>query len=269
MIIEEYVLRVKEKSKQNKTGYREVNKLYLKLTCDNCNKIHSRLKSHYIKMMKNEWFNKDYCNTCWQPLLSSRPGIKEKVTQGVRTAYATRGNEIKKKISEKLKGMNLGNNNGTKRPEIREKVSKTRSKLMEDKTFRSKFKQGSIDAWARGCYDNANTSGRANWHTYIHSNGTAYKVQGRYELKFIEYLDNNNLRFECHKGKIPYVADDGLTHHYFPDFYVYEWQSYVDPKATHWYRIQKRKFELMAEQHPDLNLRILLERDLKALGIKL
>jgi len=269
MIIEEYVLRVKEKSKQNKTGYREVNKLYLKLTCDNCNKIHSRLKSHYIKMMKNEWFNKDYCNICWRPILSSRPGIKEKVMQGVRTAYATRGNEIRKKMSEKLKGKNLGNKNGMKRPEIREKVSKTRSKLMEDKTFRAKFKQGSIDAWARGCYDNANTSGRANWHIYIHSNGTTYKVQGRYELKFIEYLDNNNLRFECHKGKIPYVADDGLTHHYFPDFYVYDWQSYVDPKATHWYRIQKRKFELIAEQHPDLNLRILLERDLKALGIKL
>lgn len=269
MILNEYIIRKKEKSKQNKTGYRAVNYRYIELLCDSCGDSHDRLKSHYRKMKKNEYFNKDYCNKCWRPILAARPGIKEKVTQGVRNAYSTRGTEIKEKISHALKGVNAGDKNGMKRPEVRARVSATRSKLMEDPEFRSKFKQGSLNAWGRGCYDNANTSVQTHWHEYKHSNGTTYKVQGRYELKFIEYLDDNNLSFECHKGKIPYTGDDGLTHHYFPDFYVHEWESYVDPKASHWYRIQKRKFELLNEQHPNLKLKIMLESDLKNLGIKL
>lgn len=86
---------------------------------------------------------------------------------------------------------------------------------------------------------------------------------------FLFYLDKNNMEFECHKGKIPYIAADGLTHHYFPDFFVYGWQCYVDPKAMHWYRIQKRKFELLKEQHSGIKILILTERELKNLGIKL
>jgi hypothetical protein len=269
MIIEEYIIRKKEKSNQNKTGYREINCRYLKIICDKCGKEHNRLKSHYFKMQKNEYFDQDYCNECWRPILASRPGIREKVAEGVKKTYAERGEEIKTKISKKLKGVNAGSNNAMKRPEVRAKVSKTRSKLMEDSNFRTKFKQGSINAWKRGCYNNANTSGQINWYNYLHSNGTTYKVQGKYELAFIEYLDKNELKFECHKGKIPYVADDGLTHHYFPDFYVYDWKSYVDPKASHWYRIQKRKFELIEQQHPDLKLKIMLETDLRKLGIKI
>lgn len=269
MIKDEYVIRKKEKSNQNKTGFREVNYKYLRLTCDQCNHEHTRLKSHYHKMKKNEYFDKDYCNKCWRPILANRPGVRENVSAGVRKTLEERGDEIKLKISKALKGINAGDKNAMKRPEVRAKVSATRSKLMENKSFRDKFKQGSLDAWARGCYDGKEMYGRNAWHVYKHSNGNEYKVQGNYELKFIEYLDKNNLKFECHRGRIPYVADDGLTHHYHPDFYVYDWDSYVDPKAQHWYNIQKRKFELLREQNPDIKLKILLEQDLKDLGIKL
>jgi len=245
------------------------NEKMIELECDKCREIHIRLLSHYKKMtQKFLEFDLDYCNKCWVPILNNRPARIENMRNGLIATY-NNNPALRIKMSNIVKGRNSGSANPMKRPEVRDKVSKTRSKLMEDPKFRAKFKQGSIDAWARGAYDTANTSGRTFWHIYVHSDGTEYKVQGKYELAFIKYLDKNNLMFTCHKGKIPYVDDDGLTHHYFPDFFVHDWNCWVDPKATYWYKIQYRKFELLKEQHPGIEIRILTEDKLKQLGIKL
>lgn len=240
----------------------------VRLVCDKCSNEHTRDAKHYAKMkVKFPEFNMDYCNTCWIPILNNRPQRLENMRQGLINAYNNKP-ELREKMSNIVKGRNTGDNNPMKRPEVRAKVSATRSALMKIPGYTDKFKHASLAAWARGVYDNVNTSGHSNWYEYLHSSNTVYKVQGRYELAFIKYLDANNLDFDCHKGKIPYVADDGLTHHYFPDFYVYQWKSYVDPKASHWYKVQKRKFELLFEQHPNLKLLILTEDKLRNLGIK-
>jgi len=248
-----------------------VQETMVELICDCCNKLHTRTKSHYAKMQKNPLFSQDFCNKCWQALQNNQPARIEKMTKGVRDAY--QNPVVRERLSQAMKGVNLGEKNAMKRADVRAKVSATRSVLMQDPEFRFKFKQGSIDAWARGAYDNSQLlglqMGYTKWYDYTHSSGVTYKVQGKYELAFIKFLDENTLTFECHHGKIPYVADDGLTHHYFPDFYVHTWQCYVDPKATHWYKKQYRKFELLAEQHPDIRIEILTEDKLRKLGIKL
>lgn len=237
------------------------------LTCDTCTTQHVRNYKHYDKMKTNIAFDKDYCNKCWIKICNADPGKRQKNRDAQLKRYEDPAERLKTSIA--CKGKNAGNTNAMKRPDIREKVSRTRTRLMKDPEFRAKFSQPAINAWSRGAYDNANTSGRAHWHLYVHSNGTEYRVQGKYELAFIKYLDKNNLTFDCHKGKIPYVADDGLTHYYFPDFYVHEWRAYADPKATHWYRKQYRKFELLAKQHPTVDIRILTEDRLRKLGINL
>lgn len=237
------------------------------LTCDICNTVHARNYKHYSKMKTNVMFDRDYCNQCWIKILNSDPVKRQKNSRAQLERYKDPAERLKTSIASK--GNNAGNTNAMKRLDVRKKVSETRTELMKDSEFRAKFSQPAINAWARGAYENAKTSGKAHWHTYVHSNGNDYKVQGRYELAFIKYLDENNLKFDCHKGKIPYVADDGLTHHYFPDFYVHQWKAYADPKATHWYRKQYRKFELLSMQHPEIEIRVLTEDKLRKLGIKL
>lgn len=243
-----------------------VNETMVTLKCDKCKLEHFRVNNHYLKMKKNPLFDKDYCNRCWQGIQNNQPARIAKMREGVLRAYQKP--EVLERLSKAMKGVNLGEKNAMKRPEVRHAVSQTRSKLMEDPEFRKKFVAGSLAAWERGAYNNIKT-GLTKWYDYTHSSGKIYKVQGKYELAFIKYLDENNLKFECHRSKIPYIGDDGLTHHYFPDFYVYEWNSYVDPKATHWYKKQYRKFELLAEQHPDLLITVLTEVNLRKLGIKL
>lgn len=241
----------------------------VELKCDACGEIHTRLLAHYKKMKKKfVEFDKDYCNKCWVPILNNRPERLKRMKDGLMAAYNNRP-ELREKMSNIVKGRNAGDNNPMRRPEVRQKVSITRTKLMQDPVMREKFRQISLAAWARGCYDNVDTSGYSNWHTYLHSSGKEYRVQGRYELAFIKYLDEQNLTFECHKGKIPYTDDVGNTHHYFPDFYVYEWNCYVDPKATHWFKQQYKKFEWLRIQHPEIEIRILTEDKLKRLGIRL
>lgn len=77
------------------------------------------------------------------------------------------------------------------------------------------------------------------------------------------------MTFQCHRGRIPYTDDNGIVRNYYPNFYVYEWNTYVDPKADHWYKIQYRKFKLLKEQHPDKEIRVLTKRKLLELGINL
>lgn len=267
MIIKEYKKPYTWTSK--KTGkLTTVQEHMIEFKCDKCGAEHSRTKKHYKKMKLNEHFNQDYCNKCWQGIQNNLPERRKKNSEAQKKRYADPKEREKTRLASK--GNNAGDKNAMKRPEVREKVSETRTELMKDSEFRQKFVQGSIDAWKRGCYTVVNDANhKTKWHIYEHSNGNEYRVQGTWELAFIEWLDKNNLTFECHKGRIPYTDDDGIERSYYPDFFVYEWNAYVDPKADHWYRKQYRKFELLKEQHPDKEIRILNKHKLLELGVKI
>lgn len=267
MIIQEYK---KPYSWTNKKSAKKitVQEKMIEFTCDKCGVQHTRTANHYKKMKQNTTFDKDYCNKCWQKIQNNLPERRRKNSEAQKQRYKDPKEREKTRLASK--GNNAGNANAMKRPEVRKKVSESRSELMKDPEFRKKFSQPSIDAWARGCYSVVNdVNCKTKWHTYIHSNGKEYKVQGTWELKFIEWLDTNNLTFQCHRGRIPYIDDNGTVRNYYPDFYIYEWDAYVDPKADHWYKIQYRKFELLKEQHPDKEIRVLTKRKLLELGIKL
>jgi len=254
----------------SKTGKKiTVNQLILEITCDQCSVIHNRVKKQYIKMKANINFTKDFCNRCWQAVQNNLLDRRQKNSNAQKRRYEDPAE--RKRTSESMIGkVNIGEKNAMKRPEVRQKVSKTRSKLMQDTEFRKKFSQGSINAWRRGAYkENNDANCKCKWHTYIHSSGKEYRVQGHWELKFIEWLDKQQLKFDCHRGRIDYIDDSGISRSYYPDFFVYEWNAYVDPKADHWYRIQYRKFELLKEQHPDIKIEILTKQKLINLGIEL
>ena len=143
---------------------------------------------------------------------------------------------------------------------IRKKVSNTRKNMMTQ-AFRNKISEYTAKAWADGKYEGVRV-GQSKWYSYIHSNGTEYKVQGTWELEFIKWLDDNNLDFKCHEGRIQYVLKDQLKS-YYPDFFVTEWGQYVDIKNEYHYNLQIDKFNALKDQGN--NIRIILKEELEQL----
>lgn len=249
----------------------ETNNGHHMLKCDKCEVTHTRTVKHYNCMKKKyqDLFDKDYCNACWRPILNNRPWYKEKMKNNLKLLYASdRGAIIKNKISSSLKagGVNVGEKNAMKRPEVRAKVSATRTEMMKSETERLKYRQGSIDAHARGCYIGTKC-GQTKWYDYVHSSGTVYKVQGTWELKFIAWLDQHDIDFLCHRGRIPYIDHSGILRNYYPDFYLIKTDTYIDVKGDFWYNKSKQKFDILFQQYPKLKLEIYNKAKLQSLGI--
>ncbi len=229
--------------------------------CDNCGKNDDRNMSSHNKLKEsNPDFDKDYCKDCWSGTRQKTKRAKERMSKAINNMIELDPDwKIRNSKSKKGK-INLGNSNGMKKIEAREKVSNTRKNMMTS-DFRNRISEYTSKAWADGKYEGVNV-GRSKWHSYIHSNGIEYKVQGTLELEFIKWLDDNDLDFKCHKGRISYVLN-GQTKSYYPDFFVTDWDQYVDIKNHYHYILQIDKFNALKEQGK--NIRIIFKEELEQL----
>lgn len=75
--------------------------------------------------------------------------------------------------------------------------------------------------------NNATEKRFRNRKTFIYKN---QKFVSRYEVRVAEELDKNNIQWTAQPCRFPYVAPDGKQHHYTPDFYLPEYDVYLDPK---------------------------------------
>ena len=107
-------------------------------------------------------------------------------------------------------------------------------------------------------------TGRCKWYKYKHSNGNTYKVQGTWELAFIKWLDKNNILFKCHRGRISYFFN-GIERSYYPDFWIDDWNCYIDVKCDYFYNEEKTK--AIEECNPNIQFKTLFSENLKELGI--
>lgn len=229
--------------------------------CDKCGKDDDRnMMSHLNLKTDNPDFDKDYCKDCWRGLRQKTKRAKERMSTAINNMI-TSDPDWKRRNSISKKGkINLGDNNGMKSIEAREKVSKTRKSMMT-RDFRNKISEYTSKAWADGKYEGVRV-GQSKWYTYLHSNGNEYKVQGTWELEFIKWLDNNDLEFKCHEGRIPYTLN-GKDKSYYPDFFITEWGQYVDIKNDYHYNLQKDKFEALKDQGNEI--RVILKEELEKL----
>lgn len=264
MIITEFSRKRVDKRKNLEDYIR--NEKMIQLKCDKCDNIHERTLRHYNKLKKNELFDKDYCNLCWRPILNNRPDKIKKMILGLKEVW--KSEEKRKQMSETIKNVKdiSGDKNPMKNIETRKKVGQTRSERMTDDE-RKKYSDGTKKAWEEGKFIGVNNAWKCLWYDYEHSNGNVYKVQGTWELKFIKWLDDNKLKFECHKGRIPYIDDENNSKNYYPDFFIYDWNLYIDIKSDFTYIGQERKFEIL--QNNNKNIKILFKKDLKKLNIKI
>jgi hypothetical protein len=98
---------------------------------------------------------------------------------------------------------------------------------------------------------------------------SSVKCQGTWEWAFVKWADNAGLRFDVHRGRVEYVDGSGDSKNYYPDFYVFDWECFVDTKSKYFFDLNKDKIECIMKSNPDLKLKILGKDELEALGVDL
>lgn len=230
--------------------------------CDDCKCEDNRNMMNHLKLLKdNPDFDKDYCKKCWSSIRQKTDIAKLRMSKSIKKMMEIDPDwKIRNSVSKKGK-INLGDSNGMKKEESRLKASKTRKELMRDESFRKIFSEGTKNAWKEGKFEGVSV-GQSKWYTYEHSNGEIYKVQGTWELAFIKWLDSNNMNFDCHRGRLPYNFNN-QSHSYYPDFFITDWNCYVDIKNDYHYSIQKYKFDCLEKE--GYNIKIILKEELEKL----
>lgn len=62
---------------------------------------------------------------------------------------------------------------------------------------------------------------------------------------------------------LEWFDSDGKRHNYFPDFYLPQFNLFLDPKNPMAVKTQKEKLEMLAHQHPNVKILYSLEECLK------
>lgn len=170
-------------------------------------------------------------------------------------------------ISKSTKGkVNLGDKNGMKQTDAKNKVSEARKKMFRDSPqLKKQMSKKKKKEWADGKYEGVKV-GQCKWYKHIKSDGTIINIQGTWERAFVEWADKNNLNYVAHKGRISYTIN-GITKLYYPDFFVSEWNSWVDIKNDYHYNLQKEKFDALLKEGN--NVKILRKDDLLKLGVNI
>lgn len=102
-----------------------------------------------------------------------------------------------------------------------------------------------------------NRGGRSKWHDV-----GGVQVQGTYEKQFAEALNNQNVVWEKVKTNnhiFKYEMDDKIRS-YAPDFYLPEYDLYVEIKGF-WWGNDEAKMECVKTQHSDKNLVVIFGID--------
>jgi hypothetical protein len=103
------------------------------------------------------------------------------------------------------------------------------------------------------------------WHTYHEVKKIVYnniKFDSSWEVKYAQWLDENNIRWERCNKRFPYIFE-GVKKHYIPDFYLPHTDEYVEIKGM----ILEKDYAKWEQFSKTNKLTILYEVDLKNLGI--
>jgi hypothetical protein len=76
-------------------------------------------------------------------------------------------------------------------------------------------------------------------------------LDSTWELELAQRLDEQNIRWERPKP-IRWSDSEGILHNYFPDFFLPDYNLYLDPKNPHAYNVQKKKIDQLKKQLTNL-----------------
>lgn len=78
-------------------------------------------------------------------------------------------------------------------------------------------------------------------------------LDSSWELKLAKRLDELNIKW-FRPDPIPWIDEEGVTHNYFPDFYLPEYDKYLDPKNKHAIKVQENKLKILLTQYKNIDI---------------
>lgn len=232
------------------------------LQCDECQIEFRRKYTTLIKHQEDDTIPGNFCTKCFPSLSIQR----EKVRSGLQKMLKNDPDWSKRNSDSKKGKINLGDKNGMKRLDARNKVSKFRKEFFRNPSEREKVSKAVSKAWREGKYNDV-AVGKCKWFQSIDTDGNEIKVQGTWELAYAKWLVKKGIQFRCHRGRISYIDDSGKERNYYPDFYLVDEDLYVDIKNRYHYTMQKRKFDILKEQRPDIKIKLLFKEELDEIGV--
>ena len=163
-------------------------------------------------------------------------------------------------------------NNNPKRNEYNKNLEYARSCQTDES--REKTRQGVIQAHKNGKYDHVDfgASFRGKKHTkesrermsigarkskhrrlrrgMVEYNGIM--LDSKWELALAIRLDEINVTWIRPEEPLPYIDNEGKQRNYFPDFYLPDYDIYLDPKNPHAIQVQKPKLDIILETYSNI-----------------
>lgn len=93
-------------------------------------------------------------------------------------------------------------------------------------------------------------------HRRLKKNTVEYNgitLDSSWELTLAKRLDSLDIKWN-RPDPLRWTDDNGDEHHYFPDFYLPDYNLYLDPKNPEAVRKQKRKIEILMIQYPNIKI---------------
>lgn len=76
-------------------------------------------------------------------------------------------------------------------------------------------------------------------------------LDSSWELELAKRLDEINVKW-VRPDPIPWVDNEGTTHNYFPDFYLEDYDLFLDPKNPAARKVQKKKLQHLLTQYNNI-----------------
>lgn len=133
--------------------------------------------------------------------------------------------------------------------------------------------EGIKKAHARGAYENVD---RRTWIGRKHTESSKQKMReaalksrhrrlvrgiveyngvmldSSWELILAKRLDELKIKWIRPSEPLPWEDDEGISHNYFPDFYLPDYNLYLDPKNPIAKRVQKKKLDIVLTKYPNV-----------------
>lgn len=77
------------------------------------------------------------------------------------------------------------------------------------------------------------------------------KLDSSYEVTMAKLFDENNIEW-IRPNPIKWIDKNKVTHNYFPDFYLVQYNLFVDPKNDYCFKVQSEKIECLKHQYSNI-----------------
>lgn len=76
-------------------------------------------------------------------------------------------------------------------------------------------------------------------------------LDSTWELALAQRLDEQNIKW-IRPNPIVWVDSENQKHHYFPDFYLIDYNLYLDPKNPQAVKVQQKKLDILTKQYNNI-----------------